>query len=327
MTLILKLDLDMVKMCLYTKNEVSMWSGSKVIAWTDIHIDRQMDRQTDTTENITYPHSRVVIKFGYSEHPLATSTFTRWKWHSVCWYREANPVLNLIFTPRVFLFIYGNAPAQHIISTLLLEVSTCLVGYRFNNNLIATYSTIRNKNLLYEIRFKIIRNWPIISTHAQFHLWNQTVLFTNLKSVTPVMCLIHHSFNVICCSGILCKWKCYTSPNVHHRFKYLFIGIRNGNTCSFHRPTKGSGERCHWQENKRKRKPSIHRLKFNKEMTTGRWRRFHGYLLHGNSSWSVPLVKPTHESLMLILKNDPSPRPLRTVNNARLISPIFRGQI
>ena len=32
MTLILKLDLDMVKMYLYTKNEVSMLRGSKVIA-------------------------------------------------------------------------------------------------------------------------------------------------------------------------------------------------------------------------------------------------------------------------------------------------------
>ena len=32
MTLILKLDLDMVKMYLHTKNEVSMLRGSKVIA-------------------------------------------------------------------------------------------------------------------------------------------------------------------------------------------------------------------------------------------------------------------------------------------------------
>ena len=48
MTLILKLDLDMVKMYLHTKNEVPMWSGSKVIVWTDCHTDGQ----TDTTENI-----------------------------------------------------------------------------------------------------------------------------------------------------------------------------------------------------------------------------------------------------------------------------------
>ena len=45
MTLILKLDLDMVKMYLYTKNEVSMWRGWKVIAWTGIHTEK-MDRLT-----------------------------------------------------------------------------------------------------------------------------------------------------------------------------------------------------------------------------------------------------------------------------------------
>ena len=65
MTLILKLDLDMIKMYLHTKNEVSMSSGSKVIAWTDRNTDRQTHRQThrhtDMTENITYPHTRVVM--------------------------------------------------------------------------------------------------------------------------------------------------------------------------------------------------------------------------------------------------------------------------
>ena len=62
MTLILKIDLDMVKMYLHTKNEVSMSRGSKVIAYTDRNTDRQTHRQTDTqtdtqtdmTENITY---------------------------------------------------------------------------------------------------------------------------------------------------------------------------------------------------------------------------------------------------------------------------------
>ena len=44
MTLILKLDLDMVKMCLHTKNEAPRFSGSKIIAWTDGHTDRQTDR-------------------------------------------------------------------------------------------------------------------------------------------------------------------------------------------------------------------------------------------------------------------------------------------
>ena len=71
MTLILKLDLDVVKIYLHTKHEVSMSSGSKVIAWTDKHrqthtqtdtqTDTHTDRQTDMTENITYPHTRVVI--------------------------------------------------------------------------------------------------------------------------------------------------------------------------------------------------------------------------------------------------------------------------
>ena len=78
MTLILKLDLDMIEMYLHTKNEVSMSSGSKVIAWTDRHTDRhtdtQTDRQTDVTENITYPRTRVVI---------ITSYFL---WHLLPWY-------------------------------------------------------------------------------------------------------------------------------------------------------------------------------------------------------------------------------------------------
>ena len=45
MTLILKLDLDMVKMYLHSKNEVFMSRGSKVIAWTDRNPDTQTDRQ------------------------------------------------------------------------------------------------------------------------------------------------------------------------------------------------------------------------------------------------------------------------------------------
>ena len=47
MTLILKLDLDMVKMYLHAKNEVFMSRGSKVIARTDRKTDRKTDRQTD----------------------------------------------------------------------------------------------------------------------------------------------------------------------------------------------------------------------------------------------------------------------------------------
>ena len=48
MTLILKLDLDMVELYLYTKNEVSMSRDSNIIAWTDKNTERQThtDRQT-----------------------------------------------------------------------------------------------------------------------------------------------------------------------------------------------------------------------------------------------------------------------------------------
>ena len=61
MTLILKFHLAMVKMYLYTENEIPSHSGSKVIAQTDRHTDRQ----TDLTEFITYPHTRM-IKIGVS---------------------------------------------------------------------------------------------------------------------------------------------------------------------------------------------------------------------------------------------------------------------
>ena len=54
MTLLLKLDLDMVKMCLQTKNEIPSYSGSKVIVWTGRHTDRQMDRHTDDLERNYY---------------------------------------------------------------------------------------------------------------------------------------------------------------------------------------------------------------------------------------------------------------------------------
>ena len=41
MTLILKLDLDIVKMYRHTKNEVSVSTGSKVRVWTVVQTDRQ----------------------------------------------------------------------------------------------------------------------------------------------------------------------------------------------------------------------------------------------------------------------------------------------
>ena len=40
MTLILKLDLDIVKMYVCTKNEAPTFNGSKVLAWTDRHTER-----------------------------------------------------------------------------------------------------------------------------------------------------------------------------------------------------------------------------------------------------------------------------------------------
>ena len=62
MTLILKLDLDMVKMYHHTKTEVSMSKHSKVIARTDTQADIQTDRHTQRQyENITFPHTQAVI--------------------------------------------------------------------------------------------------------------------------------------------------------------------------------------------------------------------------------------------------------------------------
>ena len=57
MTLILKLELDIVKMCDHTKNEVSMSMHSKVIAQTDTQTDthRQTDRHTHTDSMKTLP--------------------------------------------------------------------------------------------------------------------------------------------------------------------------------------------------------------------------------------------------------------------------------
>ena len=54
MTLILKYNLDMVKMYHHTENEVSMSRHSEFIAQTH----RQTQRQY---ENITFPHTQVVI--------------------------------------------------------------------------------------------------------------------------------------------------------------------------------------------------------------------------------------------------------------------------
>ena len=70
MTLILKFNLDMVKMYLYTKNEVPSCSGSEVIAWTDTQTDTQPHEQADwpewnyylsTYEDDKNPHSPQTI--------------------------------------------------------------------------------------------------------------------------------------------------------------------------------------------------------------------------------------------------------------------------
>ena len=54
MTLVLKFDLDMVKMYLYVENKFPSYSRSKVIARTDKH--------SDLTEIITYPHTLMVTR-------------------------------------------------------------------------------------------------------------------------------------------------------------------------------------------------------------------------------------------------------------------------
>ena len=68
MTLILKLDLYMVKMYLHAKNE-----SSKVIARTGRNTVRQTHRQTDMTENITYPYTRVVTRIHSSRNLYRTT--------------------------------------------------------------------------------------------------------------------------------------------------------------------------------------------------------------------------------------------------------------
>ena len=63
MTLILKFDLDMVKMSHHTKNEVSMSRHLKVIAQTDRQTHRHTDRKTHRQyENITSLHMWAVKK-------------------------------------------------------------------------------------------------------------------------------------------------------------------------------------------------------------------------------------------------------------------------
>ena len=61
MTLVLKPDLDIIKMYVCTKNEVPTFSSSKVIIWTDRQIDGQTDTQTNRLNwNYYLPHTRMV---------------------------------------------------------------------------------------------------------------------------------------------------------------------------------------------------------------------------------------------------------------------------
>ena len=61
MTLILKLDLDIVKMYVCTKSEAPTFNGSKI---TDSYT------QTDSTEIITYPHTRMVKTSHHNDFSL-----------------------------------------------------------------------------------------------------------------------------------------------------------------------------------------------------------------------------------------------------------------
>ena len=82
MTLVLKLDLDMVKMYLHTQNEVPSYSISKVIAWTD----RQTHTQTDSSE---IKHSRMVMRQDSTKHWTTQKKLQCWhkNWHRI-WNRK-----------------------------------------------------------------------------------------------------------------------------------------------------------------------------------------------------------------------------------------------
>ena len=62
MTLVVKLDSDMVKILYHTKNEVSMSKHSEIIAQTDRQTHRQTDRHTHThTHTNTHTDSMKTI--------------------------------------------------------------------------------------------------------------------------------------------------------------------------------------------------------------------------------------------------------------------------
>ena len=67
MTLILKLDLNIVMTYFCTKNEVNRSIGSKVINQKQTYRHRETDSQTDTCETFAYPLSQAVkcLQFCY----------------------------------------------------------------------------------------------------------------------------------------------------------------------------------------------------------------------------------------------------------------------
>ena len=69
MTLVLKHNLDIVKMYVYTKNEAPTFNGSKV---TDSY------KQTDSTKIITYPHTRMVKTSHHNDFSLVWYYSYKW---------------------------------------------------------------------------------------------------------------------------------------------------------------------------------------------------------------------------------------------------------
>ena len=113
MTLVLKLDLDIVKMYVCTKNET----------WTDTQTDTHTDRHTDLTKIITYPHTRMVITILFSGAMWFWATY-----FSVC--EEANVSLDRTLVPFLNPIILQNG----------LRVNKQQLIFRWN-------SIFRNTNL------------------------------------------------------------------------------------------------------------------------------------------------------------------------------------
>ena len=85
MSLILKCDLDMVKVSHQTKNEDSMSRYSKLIACTD----RQY-------ENITFPHTRAVTIKGFVDGQLKIVSFVLNRAFVIDHHRTGESMINLV---------------------------------------------------------------------------------------------------------------------------------------------------------------------------------------------------------------------------------------